>query len=63
MFNKMRARFRERRMLKSRPETTNLHEVLTFVRYANQTEMRAIINSINERPSYTRQGKEVSFGN
>lgn len=58
MFNKMRARARERRLKAKRPQTT-LMEVLTFLNHANQTEVRAIVNSINEMPSYMR-GKEVN---
>lgn len=58
LFKKMRARARERR-LKARKPQTNLMEVLNFIGHANQTEVRAIINTINEMPSYMR-GKELS---
>ena len=60
MFNKLKARARERR-LKARKPATNLLEVLNFLSHANKTEVRAITNSINELPSYMR-GKELSHG-
>ena len=60
LFKKMRARGRERR-LRARKPKTNLMEVLNFLDHANKTEVRVIINSINEMPSCMR-GKELAHG-
>jgi hypothetical protein len=56
----IKAHARERRVRKRKP-ASNLLEVLNFLSRANRTEVRTIINSINEMPSYMR-GKEVQVG-
>lgn len=58
LFAKAKARARERRLKASRP-ATNLMEVLHFINRANKTEVRTVINTINQLPPYMR-GKELS---